>query len=241
MPNVALKPRLLALLREAYVDEQRLVASLSQAQRTATGKPEHPSAKDVLAHLAAWKARTGQILAAAARDEIPPAFDEVDRLNATTFEEYRGRSWDDVLEYAERAYGNLAVQVDRLPEDALADPERYAWRSGRALYIPVLVNGYAHPERHAARFYLQEGDAARAVAIQEAVAARMSGPEVAPVERAVSRYDLACLYALAGRPDRALPALAEALALFPGLADESRQDPDLGALHGLPAYEALYR
>lgn len=51
---------------------------------------------------------------------------------------------------------------------------------------------------------------------------------------------MACIYALAGKSDRALSLLGESLKLEPSLTDWSKQDADLVSLRELPAYKALY-
>ena len=54
------------------------------------------------------------------------------------------------------------------------------------------------------------------------------------------RYNLACVYALSGLKDKALPALKEAFALNPGLLEWSKQDSDLNSLRQEPEFLALF-
>src|SRR5690348_1884349 len=99
--------RLLDLLRTAQQDEEAFVAGLSDAEREAIGTAEHWTAKDVIAHISAWKERQGQRLEAALRDEPPPAFADEQRLNDETFAAYQHRSWGEVQVQASWASGRL--------------------------------------------------------------------------------------------------------------------------------------
>jgi hypothetical protein len=58
--------------------------------------------------------------------------------------------------------------------------------------------------------------------------------------RAHAIYNLACLYAVTGRPHRALKLLPEALRLDPWLVEFSKHDADLETLRNDPAFQALY-
>lgn len=58
-------------------------------------------------------------------------------------------------------------------------------------------------------------------------------------EDAGVRYNAACLYAVAGRPDRAIECLESAIAVGFGNPDWLARDPDLDALRDLPAFEEL--
>ena len=66
-----LKPKLIELIEHASKEEQALFAKLSEDERSVQGEPDRWSPKDVIAHLAAWKTRMAEDLAAAARGETP--------------------------------------------------------------------------------------------------------------------------------------------------------------------------
>jgi len=59
-------------------------------------------------------------------------------------------------------------------------------------------------------------------------------------EDAGVRYNAACLYALAGEPDRALDLLEEAVHAGFGNVEWIRQDPDLASLAGNPRFDRLF-
>ena len=72
-----IKAKLVDLLQRAREEERTFFASLSNDERSAVGTPECWSVKDVVAHVAEWKARMGQRLVAARRNETPPKYDDV--------------------------------------------------------------------------------------------------------------------------------------------------------------------
>src|SRR5690242_4984261 len=96
-----LREQLIELLHHNFADELALVARLSEAEREATGTASHWSAKDMLAHVSAWKQRVANMLSLAARGEQPPAYDKEEALNAETFECFRLMLWAEVLADAE--------------------------------------------------------------------------------------------------------------------------------------------
>jgi tetratricopeptide (TPR) repeat protein len=241
MEQTPLKSRLAELLERALADQKALIAELSDAERAALGTPEHWSVKDMLAHITFWKRNTVTRLAAAARGETPPNFDDFDRLNAENFEKCRMRAWPQLIAEADQAHADLSAGMQALPEDALSDPDRFAWQNGRSLLSSVVGNGYWHPQAHIAQFYVERGDLPRATRFQELVTETLGqfGDDVTP--RGVALYNLACFYAITGQHDRALKLLPEALRLQPDLVEWSKEDPDFVSLRELPAYQALYQ
>ena len=62
--------------------------------------------------------------------------------------------------------------------------------------------------------------------------------EIDPADAGV-RYNVACLFALENKPERAIDCLEEAMAAGFGLRDWIRQDPDLASLRGDPRFEKI--
>jgi|1186.fasta_scaffold86992_2 rhodanese-related sulfurtransferase len=243
MSDVPIKPAMLVLLRQTHEQEQSLIDQLSEAERTAEGTPERWSIKDLIAHMAAWKQRHAEKLAAAARGETPPEWTDmelVNRLNAESYAADHDRSWQAVQNQADHACAALIAQVERMSEAELIDPNRYEWQAGSALWKETLANGVWHPYDHMTKLYLARGDAERALGINQALIDTLQVD--APAElRGDAIYNLACLYARHSRIDRTLAALREALSLNPKLIEWSRQDTDLDPLRAEPAFQALYK
>jgi len=235
-----IKAKLVDLLQRAHEEERTFFASLSDGECSATGTPECWSVKDVAAHLAEWKARMGQRLASARRNETPPKYDDVDQANAEIFEQYCHQSWDDVLKALERAHAELMEQTRAMPEGDLVDAERFPWQDGRPLWRSIVGSGYSHPVQHLAQLYLERGQRDYATQIQETAAELLASLDDSPNWRGVTIYNLACHYALSGEREKAIAKLGEALRLNPDLTEWSKQDPDLASIREEPAYRSLY-
>jgi rhodanese-related sulfurtransferase len=233
-----IKPLIIPLLRLAWQEEQALTASLTPEERAAIGTPEHWAPRDMVAHIARWRALQITKLVAATRDEPLPEWREssvIDAINAETLTATQGCAWDEIAAESERAYTGLVAHVSAMSEEELTRPR------GRdePLWPETLGNGTWHPYTHMTEFYRQRDDMPRAVAICDrlrAELARLGAPETM---RGDTAYNFACLYALAGESDRALATLREALALRPELAAWARNDPDLLSLHGRAEFDEI--
>jgi tetratricopeptide (TPR) repeat protein len=241
MEQGSLQAKVLDIVQRARDDERAFVSTLSDAEHYAQGSPAQWSAKDLLAHVTAWKQRITIILAAAMRGEVPPNFDDEDALNAQTFEANRDRHSSAVLADAERTAAELKAQVQALNEDMLANPDYFAWRQGRPLWQPIAANALAHSQAHLAEWYLKRGDVARATQIQERLAEVRCSLDDSPRNEGTALYNLACFYAKSGQPDTALGLLPEALRLRPDLVEWSTHDTDLDPLRQIPAFQALFQ
>ena len=238
-PN-QLKASLIDLFGRAQSDQRELLAALSDDERAAIGTADHWSVKDTVLHIAFWKNRQVERLAAAARGETPVELEHYEQVNARVFEEWRARPWQAVIDESERVFEALVAQVREFDPAALVDPNRYEWQNGRALLSSVVGNGFWHPESHIAQCYVDRGDLPRATRMQEELTEQLGqyGDQLVP--RGEALYNLACFYAASGQADQALALLPEALRLQPDVVEWSKEDPDLVPLHELPAYQALY-
>jgi len=235
-----IKAKLVDLLQRAHEEERTFFASLGDDERSAIGTPEHWSVKDVTAHLAEWKARMGQRLVAARRNETPPKYDDVDEANAEIFEQYRHQSWADVLKALERAYSELVEQTRAMLESDLVDAERFPWQEGRPLWRNIVGSGYSHPVQHLAQLYVERGERDYATQMQETAAELLASLDDSPGWQGVTIYNLACHYALSGEREKAIAKLGGALQLNPDLVEWSKQDPDFASIRAEPAYRSLY-
>lgn len=232
------KTRLIELLDRAYADQQAFAATLSEADRAATGTREHWAIKDALSHIALWQRLSVERVAAIVQGKEPPNTDDYLAINDAHFEAHRDRLWAATIAEAETAYWALAAQTQSLSDEDLTDPQRFVHANGRALARSIVSNGFWHPEAHLAQLYVERGEIERANQSQEEVTALM---ESIPEERNAARYNLACYYAMSGQQARALTELASALKLNPDLIEWSKQDSDLDSLRNDPAYVALYQ
>ena len=240
----------LELLALAWREEQALTATLTVEERAAEGAPERPSARETIAGIAFWRAWQTDKLAAAHRGEVVPHWREVEteEQQQERAESARRRSWSEVTDAAARAYDALVAQVAAMSEAELTTPRRDRAGNDEPLWPETLGNGAWQVFTGLVALARQRGDAAslahlqaariaayeRALAVQEQAGIRRE-----PETRGDVLYDMACLYALAGRREQALAALAEAVPLRPGLAEYAKHDADLESLRGEPAFIAI--
>lgn len=235
------KERLLDVLRFAHQQEMAFIDRLTPEQREEFGKGDDWSAKDVIAHLSVWKERLIDHAQAAARGEKHNRDERSDdEINAEIYAANEGKSWDDVRRMSEAAFQRVVDFVTVSPDHILTDLEFSLNADGRPIWQSVVAECTSHTVAHLWDYHLHQGEADRAVTLQEATAAylrELDEPDVT----AYGVYNLACVYARAGRTQDAIRALAEALRLRPALTEWSQEDSDLASLRGDPAYQALYR
>jgi tetratricopeptide (TPR) repeat protein len=238
---MGIREKLVDVLQRTRDEELRFIDSLSDEERAAVGTTEAWAAKDVFAHVVAWKLRAAQSLAAARGGEPPSAFDgDVDARNAAIFEQYRDRSWDDVLALLGQAHAELVENVQDLSDDDLLDTDRFPWQEVRPLWRTTAGTGCLHPLLHLVELALRRGDARYAVEMFERQMPALAALNAAPAWQGLLTYDLACFYALSDDKDRAIAHLAQALELNEDLIEWSKEDPDLASLRDEPAYQGLY-
>jgi tetratricopeptide (TPR) repeat protein len=234
------RPKLVELLERTQHEEEAFVAQLTAQEREQAGKVDDWSAKDLIAHLAGWKLRMADRLAALGRGEAATFAEEIDAENALIWSEYFDRSWEEVVQASALGHRRLIDGLQAMSVDDLHDADRFESLKGQPLWREVAGNGCTHPTMHLAEVHMKRGQDARAAAMMESLSDDLARLDDSPRWVGVVRYNLACYLALAGDKNRAIELLRSALSLHPGLTDWSRQDTDLSSLHGLPAYERLY-
>jgi tetratricopeptide (TPR) repeat protein len=238
-PNPKLKGHLIELLEAGWDAEGRMVRRLSSDERRAAGAVDRWAAKDLLAHIGAWKAIQAERLASLRAGGSPRQFDSYDGINAELFHQHQHETLQQVLEFAARATDQLVGQTLSYKDRELGDADHFAAMQGRPVWQAVLGNGYSHPLGHLAQYYAGRGEVGLADELAEQVARRSLPLDPSPAWAGVVHYNAACHYALTGRPKRALPLLSLAFKDNPSLIGWSRQDEDLAALQGSPAFENL--
>ncbi len=236
------KSQLLALLNHVHSDERAFVAGLTEADRAASGTPENWSAKDLIAHIAEWRARLAQRLTAVQHGDPLPELRTVDEYNAAGFEANRYKTWAEVDAESERAYADTVVHITRLSGEELDNPKPrpIPWYRERPLRGSILVNSYLHPVTHLVEFYQKRGDTARARQIIQGATQDLRALDPSDAGRGLAMYNLACLCAGMGEPAQAIELLRGVLPYHPDLKDWSKQDEDFAAVRDLPEFQALY-
>jgi hypothetical protein len=236
---MSLKEQLLSILEHSAKTMQAFAASLPEEERAAVGTYEKWCAKDQLAHIAHWQEYRAARLAALARDEEPPpSVANLEQANAECFERYCNRPWEDVLAYAEQALSQLVDAVRALDNEALASPGPDT--GTQSLWQNAVGTGYTHPMMHLADYETQHGRPHESGQLWQEWASLVAPLDDSPHWQGLVRYNAACGLALSGNPDQALDELRQALELRPSLTTWSRHDPDLAALHSMPAYREVF-
>jgi len=234
------RPKLIELLDQTQAEEESFVAQLTPQEHERVGRVDNWSAKDLIAHLAGWKLRMADRLAALGRGEDKAQGEEIDAENALIWSEYCDRSWEEVAQASSLGHRRLIDGLQAMSGNDLHDADRFESQKGQPLWRSVAGNGCTHPMMHLAEANIKRGQAARAKTVMESLSEGLAKLDDSPRWVGVVRYNLACYLALAGEKNEAIELLSEALRLHPGLTEWSRQDTDLASLHGLPGYERLY-
>ncbi len=236
-----IKAKLIELMQSAMLEEQAFAASFGESGVTAVGTLERWTAKDLLAHIRAWKENMIEGLDATAHGR-PTAWDgDTDATNAQVFEKHCRDSWERVTAGLTETNQRLLETVQMMSDLELMDPGRNPWRNKRPAWVSIAGNSFSHPIVHIAQYAFEQGDAAHGTLLNEMIAERLLAMDDSPAWKGNALYNLACAYALGGQCEKAVANLREALALNPELVEWSRKDPDLEPLHSIPEYEALYQ
>jgi hypothetical protein len=156
------KVDLLLEMRKAHNEMLAYLETLAPEQRTAPVLDDGWSVKDSLAHIAAWERMTvgwlQESLRGLAVKRYTPEFVEpettgegnpvMDALNQHLFEQNRERSWDEVLTDFEAAHRNLYALVERMTDNDIFNPARFAWRRGSPALDLLAGNSFDHYREH---------------------------------------------------------------------------------------------
>jgi tetratricopeptide (TPR) repeat protein len=234
------RPKLIELLQQTLDEERRFIGQLAPEELHRVGQVDAWSAKDLIAHLAGWKLRMADRLAAIGRGEATAPTEEVDVENASIWAEHSSETWDEVVQASALGHRRIIEGLQALSLDDVHDAQRFESQQGQPLWRGVAGNGCTHPIMHLAEAYVKRGQAAYAAAMMESLSVELVRLDDSPRWLGVVRYNLACYFSLAGETARAIEALRDALRLHPGLLEWSKEDTDLASLRDESDYMALY-
>lgn len=232
---------LLNLIKKAYQSEQDFVRELSEEQRHQTGSPENWSAKDLVAHNAAWKQSHTNNVLAVQRGEKGTQVEDYDQENDSLFREHQDKSWEEVLQNAEEIQQKLTQLVSELAIETLEKYGYFHWQPERPLWRTIYGYGFSHPLVHLAEHFRNRGEKQQAATlIKQLVEAMQSLAAGTGADwQSGIHYNLACYHALSGDSDAGVKELSEALKLNPEFKEWVPQDRDLEDLRTHPDYPAL--
>jgi tetratricopeptide (TPR) repeat protein len=235
-----LKERLQSLIKLAYKEERTLIVVLDNKERTATGKINRWSVKDIIAHIAYWKDCTVNNILATLREENPDVRGDFNKINAEIFKLNKKKSWNNITLDLKRVHDSAVECVKTIPDDVLVDVNTLPWQEGKTLWRIIAGTFYVHPIAHLAEYYFDRGDSNYAVKLYEQSAALARELSDSPEWLGVVIYNLACGYALSNRHKRAIGELSKALKLNPDLIEWSKKDSDLDSIRKYKEYKLMY-
>lgn len=223
---------MIELLLAARNAERDLYAMLAPQRRDAARTIGDWSAKDVLGHLAAWRAVEARRLDAEARGEPAPADDPppdepVDEANARLHADRAEHGWDQVVDEADSSATALKEAIEHAPHDALCECE--------GTVVGIGSSGTNHSMGHLMDVVdlIGEDDArARYGAFVAEIEGILARRHLRPRDTGVMLYNIACYHAISGNLDEARRLLRLAFAQRPVLLEYAGEDPDLEPLRG---------
>ena len=139
MPPFLTREEALAVFDAARREHQNFLASIPRERMMEPGATGPWRVKDVIAHVAAWRARTQARLeaAAAGQPEPPPPWpaelEGDDSINAWFYAQHREEPLDAVLAEWNASFDRLRAVFRTLPDEVLFDPAYFPWPGrGRA-------------------------------------------------------------------------------------------------------------
>jgi tetratricopeptide (TPR) repeat protein len=235
-----IKPKITHLLEWTIEQELSFIAELSEAEKSATGTYEHWAIKDTLAHIAAWKIHITENLALAYNNQTPVNIEDYEAVNKEIFEAHHRLPWTVIEHGIQAANANLMARLQRISEEDLCDPQRFAWQEGQPLWRGIAGNSFFHPLTHLATLFIERGKPERARRMLKEAARLAEETDRSPEWRGAAIYNLACCYAQTGFTELAIENLKTAFEIQPDLIEWSKKDPDLDSIRQQPAYQALY-
>ncbi len=146
------KAMLIEQMRAQRAWFEQVLTGMSEAATVKVPVQEHWTAKDIVAHIAAWERQLIAWLQAAACGEpldlpAPGTWGPyLEQFNARSYEENCDRSLVDIMRESREAFEKLMVELEALPEDARHDCW-LAWPGGRPPW-GLLAEFHEHYREH---------------------------------------------------------------------------------------------
>jgi hypothetical protein len=182
------------------------------------------TARDVRAHLAAWREVEARRLLGTVTEQDPRPGDPIDESNARIQAERAGWSPERAAASADASTDELIAAIRASSTDALCECDELAAGIG--------ANGANHAIGHLSDVARLAGAEERYAELAAEVEAILGRNHLMPRDSGVMLYNLACHSGVSGRADDALRLLRTAFARRADLRDHAREDPDLEAVRG---------
>ncbi len=131
-----------------------LIHSLTDEQICEPSLPNGWSVKDVMMHIAEWEHRCAMWINAGLCQNTPHVpqegytWDDIDRLNADTYEDYKEMSLEGAQNYSRAVYLHFYEQLENLSEEEMTEPAHFSWTEKESLVPFIAANTYDHYREH---------------------------------------------------------------------------------------------
>lgn len=222
-PATDFRAGLIEGLTAARAAEREVLDAIDPEDRERTAVDGGWSPKDIQAHLAVWRRRQVDRLAAAREGREDPALPaaETDDVNAVFHAERADWPWEQVVADADATMTDLIAEI-RSASDATMDEPR--------MVGSIMGNGPEHTLLHLSPLADRVGARTRILDLAAQVEGIIDAGDWPSRPAAFARYNLACFHALAGRLDRARALLRRSLPDEEELRELAPIDDDLIAL-----------
>jgi hypothetical protein len=222
-----LQADLLELLQITQEAERDIMSTIPKERREASGQVGEWSPKDVLAHLASWRAIEARRLEATRLGEgwaadDPSADEALDDSNARLQARTASDGWQDVLRQADESIAELNVAIERSTNEALCECDD--------TFASIGANGTNHAIGHLSDIVNLFGGEDRYGTFARDVERVLARGHVPPRDSGVLLYNLACHRSLAGDLDDARRLLLTAFEQRHDLRELAATDTDLEPL-----------
>jgi hypothetical protein len=151
------KDELLEQMREARSIWVSVVSAIPDDVKVAPLLPNGWSVKDVISHVAIYEQWTAEQLDSPREARLPlevlgheslDITDELteDAINAMIYEQFKDMALTDVLRFGDRAFQDLLVATEAIPEEQLTHP--VAWANGQSPLEAIPGQSYEHYHDH---------------------------------------------------------------------------------------------
>ncbi len=237
----AKRDELTNMLKMCFEQQKNYLATLTAGERSAIGKVDDWSPKDVIAHIAHWDSVMVAHLAhpESGRQEEAAEDESFDVVNARVWKKYQNANWQEIGELIDKNRKEMLSDLQSMTEEQLADPDLYEWTHGRTLWRYIILSSYYHSLQHIADLYAKRGDLALANQMQEDAAIQQLALSDAEDWHGTVLYNLGCHYAITGQNEKALENVRQGIELYPYLKEWAPKDQDLVSLHDDPEFKAM--
>ena len=155
MSGTPTRAELMEKIRQSRQELEAALARLTPEQMAEPVLPGGWSAKDVLAHVAAWEGRMLRLILLAHNNQAPEpgelvfSQEDIDGFNERTFQANRSRPLGELQAEFEGSYAHSLQVIESMSDDELFGPCRHSWLEGQPLWRIVAANTYWHYPEHA--------------------------------------------------------------------------------------------